>query len=243
LAEPLISEPLLSYAGRDLEVMAGAANYRRWIVDTFGAELGRDVLEVGAGQGQLTGMLLDPAGGRRITALEPSMEMFPLLDARFTGGEPVSRRQARLPDVADDLVARFDTVVYANVLEHIRDDAAELEAAWRVLQPGGTLCVFVPALPALFGRFDAEIGHFRRYRGKGLEALVRGAGFEIVRVFHFDLLGALAWFVLCRVLRRAPTPAQVAWFDLRIVPVMRRVEGRWPPLIGKNLVCVGRKRG
>ena len=62
---------------------------------------------------------------------------------------------------SDDLLATggpgaFDSVVYVNVLEHIRDDGAELRTAHDLLSPGGTLAVFVPALHACTGAWTTS---------------------------------------------------------------------------------------
>ena len=58
---------------------------------------------------------------------------------------------------------RFDTVFCVNVLEHIEDDAAALATFTRVVQPGGHVLIWVPAMPAAYGPLDAELGHHRRY--------------------------------------------------------------------------------
>ncbi len=48
-------------------------------------------------------------------------------------------------------------------MEHIEDDEQFLHNAHRALVPGGTLLLFVPALPWLYGAMDREFGHCRRY--------------------------------------------------------------------------------
>jgi 2-polyprenyl-3-methyl-5-hydroxy-6-metoxy-1,4-benzoquinol methylase len=58
---------------------------------------------------------------------------------------------------------RFDTALYIDVLEHIRDDQTEVARVGRHLTPGGHLVVLAPAHQALYTLFDAAIGHFRRY--------------------------------------------------------------------------------
>lgn len=46
------------YSGRELEAMDGASNYHRWILETFKPFLGQHLVEVGAGLGTFSEMLL-----------------------------------------------------------------------------------------------------------------------------------------------------------------------------------------
>src|SRR5215207_7329186 len=63
-----------SYAGRDLESMDFARNYHRWILDLFAPHLGRRLVEVGAGTGSFSELLLERAPAA-LTLVEPSSEM------------------------------------------------------------------------------------------------------------------------------------------------------------------------
>ena len=61
-----------------------------------------------------------------------------------------------------------DVLVMLNVLEHIEDDLEALQKAFNLLKPGGALIIEVPACPGLYGAYDAELRHFRRYSAKEL---------------------------------------------------------------------------
>lgn len=91
-------------------------------------------------------------------------------DTRFDGldmGEGVheaARRgwidtayQGQFPDLADRLAGRYDTVSMHHYLEHTRDPRAELDAAVKVLAPGGHLLIELPDPESragrLFGRY------------------------------------------------------------------------------------------
>ena len=230
----------LVYEGRDLEAMSFARNYHRWIVSEFRPYLGDTVAEVGAGSGNVSEMLLaEPI--RRLVAVEPSEQMYPLL-ARRLADEPRARtEQAFFSAIHERHRGAFDTVVYVNVLEHVPDDAGELRCVWETLKPGGHLCVFVPALQWLYSDFDASIGHYRRYHREPLRRLLRGAGFEVVRLRYFDSLGILPWLVVFRLMRRRLAGSDVAAYDRWAVPLLRAVEPRVPVPLGKNLLAVARK--
>jgi precorrin-6B methylase 2 len=47
------------YVGRDLEAMSFAENYHRWILESLKPQLGTRLVEVGAGSGSFSDLLLD----------------------------------------------------------------------------------------------------------------------------------------------------------------------------------------
>ena len=57
----------------------------------------------------------------------------------------------------------FDCILYIDVLEHIEDDRAQIDAAARLVRGGGHVVILSPAHHWLFSEFDKSIGHFRRY--------------------------------------------------------------------------------
>lgn len=226
------------YFGKDLEAMSFALNYHRWIMDELAPFLGGSVAEVGAGTGSFSKLILD-AGISRLTAFEPSENMYPML-AEYLGQHANATAVNGFFKSAegDD---RFDSVCYVNVLEHIEDDAAELRIAHDALSGGGHLLIFVPALPRLYSNLDRQVGHFRRYVKKGLEALVGDAGFEIIKSRYFDIAGIVPWYVNFVLLGNSIGGSSVSLYDRLVVPPMRRIE-RWiRPPIGKNLLLVARK--
>lgn len=231
----------IRYFGRDLEAMAQARNLPHWILGQFRPFVGRRVVEAGAGCGNFT-PLIAGMGPERLLCVEPSANMIAALRQRIAALPPAVAIEGTLADVPRRIDWRPDTVFYINVLEHIEDDRGEMRAAFDLLDPGGHVLIFVPALQWLFGSADRSVGHYRRYGRRGLRSVVEGAGFDIVALRFFDIAGVLPWFVLFRVLRRPCfTPGQVTLYDRIVVPVMRVAEGAVPPPIGKNLVCVARR--
>lgn len=229
------------YFGRDLEAMSFAVNYHRWILDEFRQFIGRTVVEVGAGTGNYTSLLLTTEPAMHY-ALEPAANVFARLAEKFAGVPNVRTLNGTLADLSGEIAGGADTILYVNVLEHIEDDRRELERARETLKPGGHLCVFVPALPWLHGTADVAFGHHRRYTRGGLERLVASSGFRILRLHYFDIAGILPWFVLFRVLKRPCfTAGQAQWYDRFAIPTLRRVESAVAPPTGKNLLLVARR--
>ncbi|MFA6414379.1 MAG: class I SAM-dependent methyltransferase [Candidatus Paceibacterota bacterium] len=235
-----MSRPLIQYAGRDLEAMFSAPNYCAWILSQFEPYLGQTVAEVGAGSGNFSSELVKKVSGR-LLLVEPSVQMFPLLEQRFAGNPRVTCEQHYFAEVALHYCGTLDSIVYVNVLEHVEDDRQELAEAYNALKPGGHLCVFVPALPLLFSEFDASVGHYRRYSRQQLAARMREAGFEIVKLRFFDFAGILPWLLFMKLLHWRLTPGSAGLYDRIVVPLMRKAESLISPPVGKNLMVVGRK--
>jgi SAM-dependent methyltransferase len=230
------------YYGHDLEAMVQARNYHRWIFDEIEPFLGRRIVEVGAGTGSFSALMLDRPT-ESLSLVEPSPGMYAQLEGWLAErcDARASAHRAFFGDVAATIGAtqRPDTVLYINVLEHVEHDGTELRIARDVLEPGGRLIIFVPALPWLHGRFDDAVGHHRRYVKRQLEALCVGAGFRVVHSRYFDVAGILPWWLKYRVLRSARMEGSaVKLYDRLVVPVMRRVESVVRPPLGKNIVLI-----
>ena len=229
------------YFGRDLEAMSFARNYHLWILSEFAPYLVGQVAEIGAGSGNFSEMLLTQPKIDTLLALEPSTNMYPLLEERLRSEPRARAMNTTLDAIYRDQKERFDTITYINVLEHIENDLLQLQYAYETLKPCGHLLIFVPALPALFSNFDREIGHFRRYTRKQLRSCALSAGYIIDRQKYFDVAGILPWYVAFVMLKLPMTTGNVSTYDTWVVPLMRAAESRIPPPIGKNLLLVARK--
>jgi SAM-dependent methyltransferase len=82
----------------------------------------------------------------------------------------------------------FACVLATDIVEHVDDDVRALSEICRVLAPGGTAVITVPAFESLWGVQDDVSHHKRRYRKRQLEARLRAAGLEGVEVFYFNYL-------------------------------------------------------
>jgi SAM-dependent methyltransferase len=236
----------LDYAGRDLESMSLARNYHRWILDLFAPHLGRRVVEVGAGTGSFSELLLarEPES---LTLVEPSRAMHRLL-VEHVSRLPTRARVRTYNDTFARVAPRLkggerpDSVIYVNVLEHVEDDEGELRLVADTLAPGGRAFVFVPAFRWLYGSFDRQVGHRRRYTRGELGAKCGRAGLRVVKAVYFDAAGVLPWWLKYRVLRsERMEPGAVKFYDDFCVPFVRRVEALVPPPVGKNVLLVAEK--
>jgi len=200
--------------------------------------VGRRVLEVGSGTGVMTRYL---ATREALVATDVDPQYVELLQRTYADKPNVEVRLLDLAAAGDDGLPRrsFDTVVCANVLEHIADDAAALRAMHDALVPGGRVVLIIPALRQLYGAIDKAIGHHRRYTRREITEKLCTAGFAVEHVSYFNVLGVPAWYLNARVLRRRSVPGLQARVSDRLVPLLR-VERRLRPPFGMSLLAVGK---
>src|SRR5437879_6107128 len=126
-----------------LERMAAAPRYNRWMYERLRPWVGRRVLEIGAGIGNMSAFLIDRD---RVVLTDSEPYYLGRLRARYADRPHVTVAELRLPAADARLAAeRLDTVVCLNVLEHIEDDRASLVAMHDLLAPRGRLILLVPS--------------------------------------------------------------------------------------------------
>jgi len=137
-------------------------------------------LDIGAAGGGNTRVLR--AHGWRPLALEYAPTA--ALIARERGIDVIRGDARELPMRTGslDLVTAFD------VLEHIEEDYLATAEITRVLRPGGTALIAVPADMALWSAHDEAVNHVRRYdRGSLTEVIAKG-GLVIEDVWSWNVL-------------------------------------------------------
>jgi SAM-dependent methyltransferase len=228
--------------GFGLEGLEDGLNYYAWLAGALKPALGGRVVEHGAGTGALSLALLQ-AGARELVVTEPTPNLLEILRRKLSNRSEVEIFAGTLEDFLAHSGARtVDGIVSSNVLEHIEDDAGCLRAMWTLLRPGGTLGLYVPARPEIYGKFDRAVGHCRRYRRRELKSKLAAAGFELQHIEYRNVLAGVAWFINGRLLKKDDVNrGGVKFFDQYIFPVCRVVEDLVPLPWGQNLLAIARR--
>lgn len=142
---------------------------------------GRRILEVGCGNGGNLPLL---AGFGQVFAAEKDDGARERASARGIGRV----ERGWLPDAIPFGSERFDLIAAFDVLEHIEDDGGAVGALRDRLSERGLLLATVPAYHWLWSEHDALSQHVRRYTSGGFDALLRGAGLNVLYCGYFNTL-------------------------------------------------------
>src|SRR5581483_322181 len=145
-------------ANFEFDALHEAENYRRALIRDFGPFLKGRVIEVGSGIGQVTSLLRSLNTIEDLQAVEPD----PDFCAQFRRTQPT---QSLVEGTIEDLPVKEDwnAILSINVLEHIREDEAELRRYSELLrEKKGVLNLFVPARQEIYAPLDKDFGHHRR---------------------------------------------------------------------------------
>lgn len=235
----IASRPMSGSADPRVEIqdsLGRASNYNDWIAAQARTHIGRRVLDAGCGAGNLTRLLLDRD---LVVAADEWQDFVSIVGQSFSGIGNVAVEHVDLSD--PEMPTRLecyaiDSVICANVLEHIEDDRAALANMAALLPPGGPIFLLVPAFPVLFGEHDRADHHFRRYTKRSLRQTVSPLPIEIESAYYMNLPGFFAWFLYVRVLRQRLNEDGIGLYD-RVIPAIRAAEARIRPPFGQTLVA------
>ncbi len=223
-----------------LTQLAELDRYNHWIYEQIAHAVGRRVLEVGSGTGNITQFLR--TGGREVTATDVVPSYRNHLEKLFAD-EPNVRVGTfdLMAQAPREMRGAFDTVVCLNVLEHIEDDHFALEQMREALAPGGALALLVPAHRILYGEFDRAVGHYRRYQRRELTEKLARAGFLVRERKFFSMLAAAPWLINGRLLKRDYLPSGQANLANKLVPLLKLEKLIGPPC-GLSLIAIAEKQ-
>ncbi|AOS44542.1 putative S-adenosylmethionine-dependent methyltransferase/MSMEI_2290 [Lacunisphaera limnophila] len=203
------------------------------------------LLDCGAGTGRFAEEM---AASCRVLVLDDHEEALRLLREKFRPEQILSLAGDRvpLPDGSLDYVTALD------VLEHTPDDRAVVDGFHRLLKPGGSAVVTVPASMALWSDWDEVLHHFRRYSRPQLQALFPPAQWEILHVNYTNVTVYPVVWLLRKWRRWFPAAAGAARAEDRLPsPLVNRLlrwqfvtlaSWRWPLPFGVSLLLVARRR-
>jgi SAM-dependent methyltransferase len=222
----------------DLEHLKEARGISDWMFEQFDGDVKGRVLEVGAGIGTFSELLLEKPIDH-LLAMEPWEPCVEYLKREFAGNERVTVLDEAIPGAPslEGQDGTIDFILCQNVLEHIGDDQGALNAMAAALKPGGRLHLLVPANPRLYGPLDKSFLHFRRYtKGEVRERLML-AGLEVDDLYSFNALGIPGWWVQ----NRRGNDAELSSGSLKayeaLLKLWKPIEKRWRPPVGLSVIA------
>ena len=235
-------------AHTNLELDAQSHRFTRWLYNEVSAGLKGDVLEIGSGIGTYSEKIIhDKSRASHVMLTDIAPSYIEALTKKFSSNDnnnniSVSKLDLnRKEDYEKIGYGKFDSILGLNVLEHVENDEFALQQLYRMLKDEGTMVLLVPCHKFLYNVLDKKAGHFRRYTKKELEYKVSKTQFIIQRIFYFNMLGIVGWY-LNGGLAKNPQINGTAYriFD-RLAPVSQHIERLVGKRLGLSIICYLRK--
>tara|TARA_Y100001958_G_C21203067_1_gene529453 strand:+ start:400 stop:1086 length:687 start_codon:yes stop_codon:yes gene_type:complete len=171
-----------NYPGWELKFFDNSKNFRSYQFDLIKNYLHGQLAEIGPGNGINLLYYIDKPS--KIDLFEPSKKHYSKLRKNFK-----KNKKVKIKNLSFAGKGMYDTILYLDVIEHIKNDKKEIIKAFRSLKKGGNLVINVPAFQHLYSNFDRDVGHFKRYNKKDFEEIFKNLRFSSYRAFYYDSIG------------------------------------------------------
>ena len=172
------------YNGWELKFFDNSKNFRRYQQQLINKHLFGHLAEVGPGNGTNLSYYIDKPN--KIDLFEPSKKHYDNLKKTFTKNHKI-----KVFNRSFGGKKKYDTIVYLDVLEHIKKDKEEVKKALGLLKKNGKLIINVPANSHLYSNFDKDVGHYKRYSKKDFKIILKKFNFRKVSFKYYDSIGYL----------------------------------------------------
>ncbi len=134
-----------------------------------------EVLDVGAGSGFFSRQLLDSGICDIAYCIDPYYEE--------EKTENHNGKELHFIKATDKSCQKL--ILMMDVIEHVPDDVAFIEAYAKRLEPGGKILITVPAFQFIWSGHDVFLEHYRRYTRQMLDTVVFKAGLTPVKSRYY----------------------------------------------------------
>ena len=178
-----------NYEGWELSVFDISQNYRSYQFQLIKDFIKGKTAEVGPGNGININFYLNKV--ESLDLYEPTKKLFDNLKEKFLIDQNHNKQKKINIFNRTFLGAseKYDTIIYLDVLEHIKDDKKEFINAFDNLKEGGYLIINVPAFNILYSEFDKDVQHHKRYNKKDFKELLNFVDSSYSKLKYYDSLG------------------------------------------------------
>ena len=225
------------YPGLELERFNKANLWIKYIIFKIMRFLKDDMLEVGAGLGSFTKGYMK--NFHSITLTDTDEDNLNLLKKNFLHDKNINIIKSSIKDIEK----KFDTIIYFNVLEHIKEDISEIKSALEKLNKGGHLIILVPAHQKMYSKFDKAIGHYKRYDIDFFKKN-RFENSKIIKLHFLDFCGYLLYYLNKIFFKEETYPSNLKIFiwDKIFTPFTIVIDYLTGYKFGKNILCIYQKK-
>ena len=226
----------MEYPGQELEIFDKATIWRKYISILTKKYFKNDFLEVGAGIGSFTSNYYKNI--KNIVLTELDEKNIKILKDKYSADKNITIQNKKISEINE----KFNTIIYLNVLEHIKEDTLEIRSALDKLNLGGCLIILVPAHQELYGKFDEAVGHYKRYNIDYFK-FSKFENAKIEKLIYLDLFGYLLYFLNKLFFKDEVYPSKFKIFlwDKIFSPITFFLDYLTRYKFGKNILCVYKK--
>jgi len=195
-----------------------------------------NILEVGAGCGSFTKGYMK--NFQSITLSDMDDNSYNLLKKNFINEKKINVIKSHVKDIND----KFNTLLYFNVLEHVKEDKLEIKYALERLNLGGHLIILVPAHQKIYSNLDRAVGHYKRYDINFFKEN-KFENSEIIKLHYLDFFGYSLYHLNKIFFKKETFPSVLKIFiwDKVFTPITTIVDFLTGYKFGKNILCIYKK--
>ena len=208
----------------------------KYIIFKISKFLKDDVLEVGAGCGSFTKGYMKNFNS--ITLTDMDNNSFNLLKKNF-----INEKKINIINYATkDIDKKFNTILYFNVLEHVKEDELEIKNALEKLNNKGYLIILVPAHQKIYSKLDKAVGHYKRYDIDFFKEN-KFENSKIIKLHFLDFFGYLLYYLNKTFFKEETYPSNLKIFiwDKIFTPLTIVFDYLTRYKFGKNILCIYQK--
>ena len=226
----------INYDGWELKFFDKSKNFRNYQLQLIKKFIKGYVAEVGPGNGMNASSYIKYP--KKIDLYEPTRKLYLQLKKSFKKNNKVSTYNKKFISQKE----KYDSVLYLDVLEHIKDDKNEIIKAIKSIKKGGYLIINVPAYSHLYSKFDNDVGHHKRYEKKDIRIILKGLEFKKVDLTYYDSIG-----YMLSLLSKLTSSDYKKRFEQKIkvwdflIPLSKKIDYLINNLFGKSLLVILKK--
>ena len=226
----------INYDGWELKFFDKSKNFRNYQLQLIKKFIKGYIAEVGPGNGMNASSYIKYP--KKIDLYEPTRKLYLQLKKSFKKNNKVSTYNKKFITQKE----KYDSVLYLDVLEHIKDDKNEIIKAIKSIKKGGYLIINVPAYSHLYSKFDNDVGHHKRYEKKDIRIILKGLEFKKVDLTYYDSIG-----YMLSLLSKLTSSDYKKRFEQKIkvwdflIPLSKKIDYLINNLFGKSLLVILKK--
>ena len=226
----------INYDGWELKFFDKSKNFRNYQLQLIKKFIKGYIAEVGPGNGMNASSYIKYP--KKIDLYEPTRKLYLQLKKSFKKNNKVSTYNKKFISQKE----KYDSVLYLDVLEHIKDDKNEIIKAIKSIKKGGYLIINVPAYSHLYSKFDNDVGHHKRYEKKDIRIILKGLEFKKLDLTYYDSIG-----YMLSLLSKLTSSDYKKKFEQKIkvwdflIPLSKKIDYLIGNLFGKSLLVILKK--